>query len=305
MTPPTSTPATARPRRTVLRWKSVEVLFLLSLLLEAKRDNLLNTTKVNLLDPVFQSIVDKMTTNFPRRPFTMENIRSKFRDFRRLWLIFLEAESTPGTTINHEQGTLNMSDVNIQKVVDVHGDIGSRVLQYGMPCGLDVNLDSWREIFDKDIARGRFIRTANQKRRQAADGDTNVDEAARTPTPAPRSRGSSSVSRGRRGGRGSSQGSSLSAARQRLAAGQAASQTTAVAHKEHIHHHEIPGAIDIEQAVEDLQRLDGEMEPEQLVRSAYILGKEPHTAVVWNKLNSKKAKFKFIAMILVTPIIYY
>ncbi|KAM3426665.1 hypothetical protein MY4824_009872 [Beauveria thailandica] len=122
MTPPTSTPATARPRRTVLRWKSVEVIFLLSLLLEAKRDNLLNTTK-NLLDPVFQSIADKMTTNFPRRPFTMENIRSKFNDFRRLWLIFLEAESTPGTTINHEEGTLNMSDVNIQKIVDVHGDI--------------------------------------------------------------------------------------------------------------------------------------------------------------------------------------
>ncbi|KAM3447193.1 hypothetical protein MY3296_008966 [Beauveria thailandica] len=116
MTPPTSTPATARPRRTVLRWKSVEVLFLLSLLLKAKRDNLLNTTKVNLLDPVFQSIVDKMTTNFPRRPFTMENIRLKFHDFWRLWLIFLEAESTPGTTINHEEGTLNMSDVNIQKV---------------------------------------------------------------------------------------------------------------------------------------------------------------------------------------------
>ena len=114
------------------RWTRLQTLLLLELLLEAKRDEHLNSSKSAVLKPVIKGFIPDLEKEFPNRQWDYEMLDNKFRRLRDYWRVFRDAEKPSGAVYNPDTGKIEMSKANEDAIVAKHGKLRCQVIDNGL-----------------------------------------------------------------------------------------------------------------------------------------------------------------------------
>ncbi|PHH80180.1 hypothetical protein CDD80_2551 [Ophiocordyceps camponoti-rufipedis] len=154
-----SGPLTTAPSTT--RWTNEQTLCLLELLLEARREGRLKSSRSFAIKPVFENIAKRLESQFKDRVFSPKRVDNKYRLLRQFWRVFEEAERMPGTVYSPETGRLNASKANEEILAARHHALGRVVIQQGLLINEWITFESWEEIFSEELGTGEFILEAD------------------------------------------------------------------------------------------------------------------------------------------------
>lgn len=160
----------------VVRWSDQQTLFFLSLLLEARRQHLLESTKTKYLREGLQTLIPRMVQRFPGRPWEIRTLENKYQYLKKYWRVFAAAEKISGTSYDPATGKLSMSEQNEGLVTQRYGAMGRRVVSIGLLVGDGITFESWLEVFSNDLPAGENIVEAGDEAAFARDSQNAVLE---------------------------------------------------------------------------------------------------------------------------------
>ncbi|ETS02711.1 hypothetical protein M419DRAFT_97673 [Trichoderma reesei RUT C-30] len=176
----------------VVRWSDQQTLFFLSLLLEARRQHLLESTKTKYLREGLQTLIPRMVQRFPGRPWEIRTLENKYQYLKKYWRVFAAAEKISGTSYDPATGKLSMSEQNEGLVTQRYGAMGRRVVSIGLLVGDGITFESWLEVFSNDLPAGENIVEAGDEAAFARDSQNASFISPSPPALLPAARSSSS-----------------------------------------------------------------------------------------------------------------
>ncbi|KAG6109546.1 hypothetical protein E4U13_005787 [Claviceps humidiphila] len=153
------------------RWSLKETLLLLELLLQARRDHLLDSDKVSVLREVLENFIPTFSTEYPRRKWTAKILENRVTYLKNTWRAFRAAETRSGTTYHEDTGMLQMSKQSADYIVSVYKRYGKIVVTKPLPVSDSMSPSEWGEIFFTDPPAGKTV--------IGADDDEGFANAAR------------------------------------------------------------------------------------------------------------------------------
>lgn len=132
------------------------------------------------MTPILRRICNVLRAKDATKGYDIHDVADKYMDLRRAWRCFKEADKPRGSRSNNDTGTLTLSAVDKQRLLQhpVHKDVAQSVITDGLPCGGGVTVAMFRETFSKRRLIGRHIRTAAQLIAEGDPVDTDSDASS-------------------------------------------------------------------------------------------------------------------------------
>ncbi|KAF5690379.1 7TM serpentine receptor class sx (Srsx) [Fusarium denticulatum] len=142
------------------RWTTQQHFFFMDLLLEARRDQRLNSKKKAVLKPVFESFVASLAEEFPAVKWDLRRVESRYTAMRDKYRVYLDMRNMTGMTENAEEGKVTISRQQAADLKQVYPRIAAGVIKDGLGVDEHITVDAWHEIFANDRPAGRYITEA-------------------------------------------------------------------------------------------------------------------------------------------------
>ncbi|KAI7762989.1 hypothetical protein LZL87_011132 [Fusarium oxysporum] len=142
------------------RWSSEQHFLYMELLLEAKRDQRLNSKKKAVLKPVFESFIAPLEEAFPAIKWDYRRVESRFTVVRDNYRVYQDMVNMTGSTEITEEGRVTISRQQETDLEQLYPRAAARVIKDGLGVDEHITIDVWHEIFSNDRPAGRFITEA-------------------------------------------------------------------------------------------------------------------------------------------------
>jgi hypothetical protein len=139
-------------------WTDEQDLGFLELLLDARRQGLLNIPKEASLKTAFEGMVEPLSIRFPGIRWNSERLKNRYRRIKDRWRAFAYALTWSGTVYDEGTGRISLTKARERQLQELFKADGKKAVQEGLLISSSFTLDEWKEVFsDNFITRSHIV----------------------------------------------------------------------------------------------------------------------------------------------------